>query len=132
MNSNITRKFLTDVFTEWSHSETMDTWFNVLDDDLVWTAEGSRDNLGEKDQQNYINGKQNYIDAILGNYNKWVKKPPVPKLQKLIVDGNWATAWLRATAETLESKTFTMDYCWVIRVDNNKVVELTGFYRKPY
>jgi ketosteroid isomerase-like protein len=133
MNSHETRKFLTNVFAEWLSSGTMNSWFNALDDNLVWTANGAKKNFDEHDdKQNYTDGKQNYIDNILGNYKKWVKQPPVPKLQLLIVDGNWSTARLRASAETLDGKTLTMDYCWIIRVDNNKVVELIGFYRRPY
>lgn len=133
MNSDATRRFLANVFTEWSSSGSMDSWLNVVDDDLVWTVAGSKENLGEsKHGQNYIDGKQNYIDNVLGNYKKWVKQPPVPKLQKLLVDGNWSTAWLRSSAETLDGKMLTMDYCWIIRVDNNKVTEIIGFYRKPY
>ena len=133
MDSEATRKFLTNIFAEWSSSGTMDPWLNVLDENLIWTAAGSKENLGEsKAERNYVDGKQNYIDNVLGNYKKWVKQPPVPKLQRLIVDGNWSTAWLLASAETLDGKMLTLEYCWIIRVDNNKVTELIGFYRKPY
>lgn len=100
----------------------MQVWLNSLSDDIVWTVAGSKENSGQ------YKGKQTYIDEVLGSLNKWVKQPPVPELKKLIVDGDEAAVWLRAQAEALDGKTFTIDYCWLIRVADNKVTEVIGFY----
>lgn len=84
--------------------------------------------MGSKENSGVYEGKQNYVDNVLGKLNQWVKRPPVPELQKLIVNGDWATAWLKANAESLDGKSFEVNYCWLIRVADKQVVEVVGFY----
>lgn len=122
MNDNEIKPFLTDIFTAWHNTGSMDGWLACLSDDLVWTVAGSKENSGV-----YV-GKQTYIDNVLGALNKWVKTPPVPSLVQLLVDGPWATALLHSEAQSLDGNTFPIDYCWIMKVVDGKVVEVTGFY----
>lgn len=117
-----TKELLTNTFETWARTGSMDAWLARLSDELVWTVAGSKENSG------VYRGKQNYIDNVLGRLNKWVKAPPVPKLKKLLVDGEWATALLHADAQALDGSNFAMDYCWLIRVESERIVEVIGFY----
>ncbi len=117
-----TRDLLDDIFQRWNASADMSVWLDALSDNSKWTVTGSAQTAG------VYTSKKDYVDNVLNKLNQWVVKPPVPNLQKLVVENNWATAWLAADAESLDGKKLTIDYCWIVRIEKNKVIEVIGFY----
>jgi ketosteroid isomerase-like protein len=54
---------------------------------------------------------------------------PTPIVQRIIVDGDWATVLFDSTDGRGHNGTdYTMTYCWLMRVEDGLIREVIGFY----
>lgn len=54
---------------------------------------------------------------------------PVPIIDKILVDGDWALVnWHSQGVKGKNGADYDMSYAWVLRVANKKIVEVIGFY----
>lgn len=118
-----TRTILENLFCQVAGSGWADDFAAALDEDLVFTAAGTSPVAGR-----YV-GKQTYLDQILGRLGERLQSWPKPIVDKMIVDGNSACVQFHSKDGLGKNGAdFNMQYCWVLNLRNEKIVEITGYY----
>lgn len=118
-----TRAFVESLFTAVALDNFGQSFAKALSDDLVWTVTGSSPIAGT-----YV-GKQVYIDEVLTPLRSVLVTLPVPIVEHIFVDCDWATVnWYSEGVFAKNGADYNMDYCWLMRVANESIVEVKGFY----
>ena len=96
---------------------------DALDDDLVWVATGSSPLSGE------YKGKQVYLEKIIGQLHTRLQSWPKAIVENILVDGDVACVQFHGEGGIGKNgANFDMQYCWVMKVRNQKIVHVTGYY----
>ena len=96
---------------------------NALSDDLVWTVTGSSPLAGRYE------GKQAYIEGITKPILAKLKSPFCPILDRIIADGEWAAVHFHSKdVKAANGMNYDLDYCWLMKAVDEKIVEVVGFY----
>jgi ketosteroid isomerase-like protein len=123
MSSRSTRATLDDVFASISETGFGEKFQDHLADDLVFTATGTSPLAG------CYTGKAEYQEKVLARLHERLATPIRPKIEQLLVDGEWATVRFRSEGVRGHNGTdFSMQYCWLIRVVVDRITEIIGFY----
>ncbi|WP_275559413.1 nuclear transport factor 2 family protein [Streptomyces sp. 5-6(2022)] len=123
MDNRSTKATLDDVFSSVSTSGFGTKFLDRLADDLVFTATGTSPLAGR------YTGKAEYGEKVLAPLHQRLATPIRPTIEQMLVDGEWAT--VRFRTEGVRGKNgadFSMEYCWLIRVVDDRIVEIIGFY----
>ena len=98
-------------------------FLDSLSDEVIWTATGSSPLSGR-----YV-GKREYREQVLAKLYERLQTSVKPQVDLILVDGNWATVYFHTTdVKGHNGVDFSMSYCWLMRVDREKIVEVIGFY----
>lgn len=74
-------------------------------------------------------GKQVYLEKVLTPLRNVLEVMPVPIIDKILVDGDWAAVnWHSEGVKGKNGADYDMTYAWMMRVENNKICEVIGFY----
>ena len=96
---------------------------DALDNDLVWVATGSSPLSGE------YKGKQVYLEKIIGQLHTRLHSWPKAVVENTFVDGDVACVQFHGEGGVGKNgANFDMQYCWVMKVCNQKIVHVTGYY----
>ncbi|KIW81812.1 hypothetical protein Z517_04838 [Fonsecaea pedrosoi CBS 271.37] len=123
-----TRSFIESLFTAVALDNFGTSFAAALSDDLVWTVTGSSPIAGT------YSGKQVYIDKVLTPLRDVLVILPVPIVEHIFVDGDWATVnWRSEGVFGKNGANYDMQYAWLMRTelddtDARKIVEVIGFY----
>ena len=119
-----TRTFITDLFNTISDKGFGKEYLDSLSDSLVWNATGSSPVSGR------YTSKPSYIDNVLAKLRERVDLSKAkPSIDHILVDGEWASVVFHTTGVTaVNGADFSMTYCWVMRIEAEKIVEVIGFY----
>ena len=118
-----TKAFVESLFTDVALDNFGQSFSQALSDDLVWTVTGSSPIAGT------YNGKQVYIDQVLTPLRNVLESLPVPIVEHIFADCDWATVnWYSEGVRGKNGANYDMQYCWLMRVENDKIVEVKGFY----
>ena len=119
-----TRRFLTEWFDR-LEATGFDggVFLDALADDLVWTATGTSPVSGT------FRGKQSYVDNVWRPLDDHLDKWPKATVLRILADGEWAVVQFRGVGGVGRNGTdYTLEYCWVIRVVDDRVREVVGYY----
>ena len=119
-----TRQFLTDWFAR-LEATGFDggVFLDALSDDLVWTATGNSPVSGT------FRGKQSYVEHVWRPLDDHLVTWPRAVVQRILADGEWALVEFRGVGGLGRNGTdYTLQYCWVVRVVDNRVCEVVGYY----
>jgi ketosteroid isomerase-like protein len=119
-----TRRFLTDWFDQ-LEATGFDggVFLGALSDDLVWTATGTSPVSGT------FRGKQAYIDGVWHPLDDHLTTWPKAEVQRILADGEWAVVEFHGVGGVGRNGTdYTLQYCWVVRVVEDRIVEVIGYY----
>jgi ketosteroid isomerase-like protein len=123
MNSGSTRATVEDVFSSVSESGFGAGFVDRLADDLVFTVTGTSPLAGR------YTGKAEYQEKVLARLHERLATPLRPMIEQVLVDGEWATVRFRTEGVRGHNGTdFSMEYCWLVRVVDDRITEITGFY----
>ncbi|EXJ68717.1 uncharacterized protein A1O5_08511 [Cladophialophora psammophila CBS 110553] len=123
-----TRSFIESLFTAVALDNFGTSFAAALSDDLVWTVTGSSPIAGT------YNGKQVYIDKVLTPLRDVLVSLPVPIVEHIFADGDWATVnWRSQGVVGKNGANYDMQYAWLMRTELDdtgarKIVEVIGFY----
>ncbi|AJR24195.1 hypothetical protein TZ53_11125 [Sphingobium sp. YBL2] len=116
-------EFIRPLFDEVARSGFGQAFFDILSDDIIFQATGTSPVAGR-----YV-GKQCYMDNVLTPIKERVAAMPIPIVDRVLVDGEWATILFHSEdVSGKNGKDFSMTYCWLIRVADRRIVEIIGFY----
>jgi ketosteroid isomerase-like protein len=114
---------LESVFSRISEHGFGQAFLDALADDLVFTATGSSPLAGR------YTSKAEYQDRVLGRLHERLATPLRPAIEQMLVDGEWATVRFRTEGvRGHNGADFSMQYCWLLRVVDGRIVEIVGFY----
>ncbi|EXJ89963.1 hypothetical protein A1O3_03030 [Capronia epimyces CBS 606.96] len=143
-----TRAFVESLFTAVALDNFGASFAVALADDLVWTVTGSSPIAGRYE------GKQVYVDRVLTPLRDVLVAMPVPIVEHIIVDGDWAVVnWRSEGVRGKNGANYDMQYAWLMRTElvetvntdngtdtdtgtgaeddadlERKIVEVIGFY----
>ena len=123
-----TRTFIESLFTAVALDNFGNSFAAALSDDLVWTVTGSSPIAGRYES------KQAYITKVLTPLRAVLITLPVPIVEHIFADGDWAVVnWRSEGSRGKNGVNYDMQYAWLIRTGLNqeeqrKIVEVTGFY----
>lgn len=103
------------------NSGDMDACFALIADDIKWIVLGTTPLSGT-----YL-GKQALMEKLLGPLFGRLKAGINMDVHQLVAEDDLVVAHARGKAETHEGRAYNNTYCWIIRLDNGKFVELTEF-----
>lgn len=118
-----TKNFVEDLFESIHQDGFSHRFIDALDENIVWNATGTSPLGG------IYTGKQEYLDRVLHPLFARLATPINPKIERILVDGEWATVLFRS--EGVKGKNgsdFSMQYCWIMRIVDQRIVEVIGFY----
>lgn len=96
---------------------------DALDDELVWVATGSSPLSGE------YKGKQVYLQKIIGRLHARLQSWPKVVVENILVDGHVACVQFHGEGGVGKNgANFDIQYCWVMKIRNQKIVHVTGYY----
>ena len=123
MSTTTTRVFVENLFASIANSGFRDTFLNALSDDVVWTATGTTPLSGRYES------KKMYCEEVLGRLHGKLHSSPKPTVDRILVDGDWACVYFHTTnVPALNGDDFGMEYCWLMCVQDDKIIEVVGFY----
>ena len=118
-----TAAFLRHLFERISSQSWSTSFADALDDELVFTATGTSPVAGR-----YV-GKRAYLEQILGRLHDRLQSWPRPVIDNMIVDGDQACIQFHGEGGIGHNGAdFNMQYCWILKVRDNKIMEITGYY----
>ena len=118
-----TRTFFTNLFASISTSGFREDFLIALSDDIVWTATGTSPLAGRYE------GKREYITKVLDPLHARLEDSPRTELERMTVEGEWAAVQFRSKgARGRNGADFSMQYCWLMRVVDERITEVVGFY----
>lgn len=102
---------------------TAEVFLGALAEDLVWTATGTSPISGT------YRGRDAYVDGIFRRLDERLASWPRPRVERIVADGEWGVVeFSSAGGRGKNGIGYNMRYCWVIRVVDDRVVEVTGYY----
>jgi len=119
--STMKNKQIVQEFYKAGNSGDMDTCFDLMSEDIIWT------NIGTTALSGRFNGKEELIEKLLGPLFGQLKAGIFMHVNQLIAEDDYVVAHTSGTAETLDGRPYNNIYCWIIRLRDGKFVEVTEF-----
>jgi ketosteroid isomerase-like protein len=123
MDTEHTRALVTAMFERWEQEGDTGPFLAALADDLSWTVTGSSPIAGT-----YFS-KAAYIEGVYRRLDERLEAWPVPRVRMIVADGEWAVVlWRGVEGRGRRGEDYTMDYTWWMRLADDKIREVIGFY----
>ncbi len=93
--------------------------FDHVADDVHWTITAKNPLSGE------YHSKQEFLEATYERLAAVLKEPVRPRLRRIVAEGDLAVVveW-HGQATSIADRPYDNDYCWVICVDEDRIVEV--------
>jgi uncharacterized protein len=125
MTTEVTRALITALFSSMEQEGFGENFLASLADDVHWTATGDSPLSGE-----YVS-KKAYFEQVLIPLRERLGITLYPILDRCLVDGDWATVLFHTEkAIARNGVDFSMQYCWLMRIEGDKIVRVIGFYNQ--
>jgi uncharacterized protein len=115
------RQQRTQLFRLLEDPATTSQFFEHVDDDVLWTVEGTHPLAGT------YHSKADFTAATFDRLSPLMQGGVKLELQHLHIDGDTTIAELRSTSTTIEGAPFANTYCWVCRFDGDRIVEVRAY-----
>lgn len=99
----------------------METCFELIADDIVWT------NIGTTSLSGRYEGKAQLQEKLLGPLFGALKAGIAMEVYRLVAEGDYVVAQTSGSAETLDGRPYNNSYCWIIRLRDGQFVEVTEY-----
>jgi ketosteroid isomerase-like protein len=116
-----TNKKIVQQFYEAGNRGDMETCFGLIADDITWT------NMGSTSLSGTYSGKGELMERLLGPLFGQLKQGIHMQVQRLVAEGDYVVAQTSGSAETMDGRPYNNSYCWVIRIKDGKLSEVTEF-----
>jgi ketosteroid isomerase-like protein len=91
--------------------------FKLLDDDVSWTIIGTT-----PISRTYV-GRRDFVDNALKPLSGLLDGAITPSIVNILADGDTVVLQWDGTAMMKSGKPYANRYCWVMRIDDGRVVE---------
>ena len=108
-------------FYEAGNAGDMDTVVGLLADDITWT------NIGTTSVSGVYRGKQELMEKLLGPLFAQLKSGIHMTIKRLVGEDDIVVAETQGAAETLEGVRYDNTYCWIARLRDGQIAEVTEY-----
>jgi ketosteroid isomerase-like protein len=98
-----------------------DQFFAHVADDVDWTVEGTHPLAGR------YRSKEDFHAHTFARLNKILPGGTQLHVENVLTDGDWAAVELRSHATAKNGMRFDNRYCWVVRFENERIVEVRAY-----
>jgi len=96
-------------------------FFAHVADDVDWTVEGTHPLAG------HYHSKADFREHTFARLHKVLPDGAELHVTNLITSGDWAVVELQSMATASNGLRFNNRYCWVVRFDGGKIVEVRAY-----
>jgi ketosteroid isomerase-like protein len=96
--------------------------FDHVADDVQWTVRGTNAPSGK------YRGKREFLDATCTRPAAVLKQPVRPTVRRIVADGDVAVVEWHCRATSVSGEPSDNDYCWVIRVRGDQIIEVRAYF----
>ena len=102
---------------------TSEVFLARLSDDVVWTATGTSPVSG------VYHGLAAYTDGVYRKLDAVLESWPRPHVERIVAEGEWGVVEFSSTGGLGKNGVdYNMRYCWLMRVEGDRVTEVIGYY----
>ena len=118
--THATRALVERLFAAYERGDSQQ-FFDHVADDVHWTVTGAHPLSGE------YRSKREFLDATYERLADVLKQPIQPRVRRIIAEGDLAVVEWRGHATSIVDRPYNNDYCWVVRVAGDRIVEVTAY-----
>jgi ketosteroid isomerase-like protein len=118
--TNATKALVERLFAAYERGDSQ-PFFDHVADDVHWTVTGTHTLSGE------YRSKREFLEATYERLADVLKQPIQPRVRQIIAEGDLAVVEWRGKATSIVDRPYDNDYCWVIRVAGDRIVEVTAY-----
>jgi len=115
------KELVTSVFAKWEGGDSS-AFFDELADDVVWTA------IGNTAISGVSHSKKEYLDKTYHPLQAIFSGPTSCKVKQIIAEGDTVVVLWHGETPLAKGGVYANEYCWVIRVADGKLIEVTGYF----
>ena len=108
-------------FEAWSNGDRA-ALFDTIADDVRWTIVGTCPGSGT------FASKQVFLNEGSGPVHALLKSPMRPRVEEILADGDTVVVRWQGDAETMQGRPYRNTYCWVMRLTDGVIVEITSYF----
>ena len=109
------------VFAKWEAGDSS-AFFTAVADNVTWTAIGTTPISGVS------HSKKEYMEKTYSPLQSVFNGPTSCKVKRIVADGNTVVVEWHGETPLARGGVYANDYCWVIRVNGDKLTEVTGYF----
>ena len=114
-------KRIVERFFEASNGGDMETSMGLIADDIQWT------DIGTTSLSGTYRGKAELQEKLLGPLFGQLKQGIHMTIHRLLAEGDHVVAQTSGSAETLDGRRYDNSYCWIMRLRDGRIVEVTEY-----
>jgi ketosteroid isomerase-like protein len=118
--TDTTRALIVGAFAAYERGDSQPL-FDAVADDVQWTIRGTHPLSGT------YHSKQEFLEATYARLAAVLKEPVKPRVRRLVVEDDLAVVEWRGRATSTGDQPYDNDYCWIIRVAEGRIVEVTAY-----
>ena len=118
--THATRALVERLFAAYERGDSQQ-FFDHVADDVHWTVIGKNPFSGE------YRSKGEFLEATYERLATVLKEPIQPHVRRIIAEGDLAVVEWRGHATSIVDRPYDNDYCWIMRVAEDRIVEVTAY-----
>jgi ketosteroid isomerase-like protein len=120
MSTEQNRRLVADAFAAWGQGDSK-PFFAIVADDVTWTVIGTTPISGT------YTSKKAFLDGAVRQLGGRLKDPILADVKAVNADGDMVFLRWEGRSTGPGGKPYAQTYCWVLRLDAGKVVEVTAY-----
>jgi uncharacterized protein len=118
--TDATKTLLERLFAAYERGDSQQLFDHVAEN-VHWIVSGRHALSGE------YRSKREFVEATYERLAAVLREPVQPRVQRIIAEGDLAVVQWRGHATSIIDLPYDNDYCWVIRVAEERIVEVTAY-----
>jgi len=115
------KALVVEAWTKWADGDHGRAAFGLIDESVVWTVTGSTAASGQ------YTSKSDAIERLLRPIGEKLDGRVTAHLGSVLADGDRVAVEFGGTATRRTGKPYNQTYCWVMRFDGERIVEITAY-----
>jgi ketosteroid isomerase-like protein len=119
--TEVTRALVTRLFAAYEQGDSRPLFDHVADD-VRWTIAGTNPLSGD------YRSKREFLAATYERLAAVLKEPVRPEVRRIVADADVAVVQWHGRATSVVDRPYDNDYCWIMRLDGDRIVEVTAYF----